>query len=246
VVSDSTPARRFKPSGQSQPHQAGLRLVTDNRVDRERQACGLLSNLEQGLPNTRQEPSVQNLIETDGGCTSRSAKPSKLYACVEQETLEEDQKPPERALLAAIIERAISDAIGNTKDVKAGSRSEARYWLEVDSDDDEAPAEWSFKWICLELDLNPSKIRELVREIKLKDTSSEVKNLAELPIFKYNQDVAARTSNYTQEQQPKFHSVQVAATVYHSFSSESQMGRENNMACNSEEFLLLKEKRKVR
>lgn len=65
---------------------------------------------------------------------------------------------PERRLLLAILERAILDYVGND----AREVAEAHEWL-FDEDAIPARAQFSFKWICEQLDLDHKSIAEKIR-----------------------------------------------------------------------------------
>ncbi len=65
---------------------------------------------------------------------------------------------PERNLLLAILERAVLDYVGNESE-----------WLEdadnwIFSDEDDA-SDFSFTWVCHQLDLNSLKIRDKIRNM---------------------------------------------------------------------------------
>lgn len=64
---------------------------------------------------------------------------------------------PERRLLLAIVERAILDYVGNDEREAANATG----WLF--DDDDDADSNYSFAWVCQELDLNIFNIREKIR-----------------------------------------------------------------------------------
>ena len=64
---------------------------------------------------------------------------------------------PERNLLVAILERAILDYVGNNE----REVFEAETWLFSNSDDRD-DGEFSFDWICQELDLDPVKIARII------------------------------------------------------------------------------------
>ena len=66
---------------------------------------------------------------------------------------------PDRRLLLAIVERAILDLVGN--DQKEAQSAEA--WL-FDEDDD-TESQFSFAWICQELDLQLYDIRTKIRNM---------------------------------------------------------------------------------
>lgn len=76
------------------------------------------------------------------------------------EGLEFDARP----LLLAILERAILDMCGNKgfgREAKAPIVRDARFWVTRWHPDD-THAEWTFPWVCLNLDLDPVKIRETI------------------------------------------------------------------------------------
>ena len=64
---------------------------------------------------------------------------------------------PERRLLLAILERAILDFVGNDSREIQGSSD----WLF--GDDSEDDGEFSFGWVCRQLDLDPESIAEHIR-----------------------------------------------------------------------------------
>lgn len=72
---------------------------------------------------------------------------------------------PERRLLLAILERAILDYVGNEK----REVEQASTWIFDNSfdngQDEQEAAPFSFIWICQELDLNPRRIAEVIREM---------------------------------------------------------------------------------
>ena len=65
---------------------------------------------------------------------------------------------PERRLLVAILERAILDFVGNDSREIQGSFD----WLFTDESEEDA-TEFSFSWVCQQLDLDPSTISEHIR-----------------------------------------------------------------------------------
>ncbi len=72
---------------------------------------------------------------------------------------------PERRLLLAIIERAILDFVGNDRKESEG----AHEWLF--SDDDGGVGEFTFSWVCSELDLDPERIRHQIRNMPKRGNS---------------------------------------------------------------------------
>jgi hypothetical protein len=67
---------------------------------------------------------------------------------------------PERRLLLAILERAILDYVGND----AREVQEAEEWLFGDSEGD-GRTQFSFGWLCEQLDLDPAKISRHIRSM---------------------------------------------------------------------------------
>lgn len=65
---------------------------------------------------------------------------------------------PERRLLLAILERAILDYVGNDP----REIDEAEQWL-FDGSGNHATQQFSFAWVCEQLDLDPGKIAEKIR-----------------------------------------------------------------------------------
>lgn len=73
---------------------------------------------------------------------------------------------PERRLLLAILERAVLDLVGNDEK----EASEAEEWLFGEMLAQRAaemiprsPSEFSFSWVCDQLDLEPNKISDKIR-----------------------------------------------------------------------------------
>ncbi|WKZ57499.1 MAG: hypothetical protein QY326_02210 [Bdellovibrionota bacterium] len=73
---------------------------------------------------------------------------------------------PERRLLLAVLERAILDFVGNDQ----REIEEAAEWLFSDLEDPEY-GEFSFAWICRELDLDYKKISQQIREMPKRGNS---------------------------------------------------------------------------
>ena len=75
--------------------------------------------------------------------------------------IDDNGSTPERRLLAALLERAILDYVGNDlAEVEA-----AEEWL-FDWQNEEADApmsDFSFRWICHYLDLNPAKVAAFIK-----------------------------------------------------------------------------------
>ena len=67
---------------------------------------------------------------------------------------------PERRLLLAILERAILDYVGNDQ----REIEEAEMWLFGDLDGDLAH-QFSFCWVCEQLDLDPYRIAQKIRSM---------------------------------------------------------------------------------
>lgn len=68
-------------------------------------------------------------------------------------TEELDNFLPERNLLAEILRRAIIDLF-----LKGDYKRQASRWL-----NEESETEFSFNWICKELDLSPTYMREFIK-----------------------------------------------------------------------------------
>lgn len=70
---------------------------------------------------------------------------------------------PERRLILAVLERAILDYVGNdTKEV-----SEAEQWFS----DKESTFEFSFGWVCQQLDLDAPRIANIVQQMPKRGTN---------------------------------------------------------------------------
>ena len=72
---------------------------------------------------------------------------------------------PERRLLLAIIERAVLDYVGN--DERETESAEAWLFGDLDNPNSDNPlsGEFSFAWICRELDLDIQKIARKISEM---------------------------------------------------------------------------------
>jgi hypothetical protein len=86
-----------------------------------------------------------------------------LYPAIDDEAVSLFDMPnqtgtPERRLLAAILERAILDYVGNDEK----EMLEAGEWIFADADSAMA-GEFSFPWLCRELDLDVKFISEKIR-----------------------------------------------------------------------------------
>lgn len=68
---------------------------------------------------------------------------------------------PERRLILAILERAILDFVGN--DAKEVLTSEDWMFGDDDDEDDDVMTEFSFRWVCQQLDLDLKDIREKIK-----------------------------------------------------------------------------------
>lgn len=66
---------------------------------------------------------------------------------------------PERRLLLAVLERAILDFVGNDEKEMA----QAEEWI-FDSDNEDS-GDFSFGWVCQELDLNVLTIQEKIKNM---------------------------------------------------------------------------------
>lgn len=69
---------------------------------------------------------------------------------------ENDGKPTEARLIAAILQRAIMDAIGSSL-INAAVRREAMAWL-ISTE----TGEWSCKWACEAIDLDHKKLQKII------------------------------------------------------------------------------------
>lgn len=67
---------------------------------------------------------------------------------------------PERRLLLAILERAILDYVGNDEEEVA----QAEGWIFEESDNPSYD-EFTFSWVCLQLDLDPRHISATIRKM---------------------------------------------------------------------------------
>lgn len=65
---------------------------------------------------------------------------------------------PERRLLLAILERAILDFVGNDSREIQGSSD----WIFSDGDNENYENEFSFVWVCEQLDLDPERIANYI------------------------------------------------------------------------------------
>ena len=65
---------------------------------------------------------------------------------------------PERNLLMAILERAILDYVGNDQK----ELEQATQWIFSDLDDEQA-TEFSFPWVCQQLDLDTANIANMIK-----------------------------------------------------------------------------------
>lgn len=73
---------------------------------------------------------------------------------------------PEYALVFAVLERAILDALGNLEISKNWMQQEvARSAIVWFRSNDEEP--WTFLWVCNMLDLNPEHLRNIVFEQRI-------------------------------------------------------------------------------
>lgn len=64
---------------------------------------------------------------------------------------------PERNLMMAVLERAILDFVGNNPaDIKS-----AETWIFAENE--EPQQEFSFTWVCSELDIDPKRIAEAIK-----------------------------------------------------------------------------------
>jgi hypothetical protein len=84
------------------------------------------------------------------------------------EDIEVSRELPERNLLAAVLERAIRDILNIETDAQQHCAS-ACVWLRS-----QAETEFSFKWICFQLDISPKYIRRYIYELKAKGARFDV------------------------------------------------------------------------
>ena len=90
------------------------------------------------------------------------------------------QRQPERALLAALLERAIRDARGRCNEAQITYRQayaitvESQKWIMSDE-----VGEFSFVWICEALGLEANKLRERIKMPTLEVPFEEVKRKRE-------------------------------------------------------------------
>ena len=63
---------------------------------------------------------------------------------------------PEKRLLAAVLQRAITDFLSGDRELAEG----ARVWLLEEDEDGEAPL--SFSFVCEALDLDPESLRQAI------------------------------------------------------------------------------------
>lgn len=78
----------------------------------------------------------------------------------------DNKKPPEINLIAAVLERAVSDVLGVTAPDFENPQQivrEAKQWLFSGVIDLEKPKPFSFSWVCLSLNLDPIHIRKVIR-----------------------------------------------------------------------------------
>lgn len=70
---------------------------------------------------------------------------------------------PERNLVLAILERAILDYVGNNE--KEVRRAEAWLFTTNEDYDENQIEDFSFEWVCHQLDLEPKKIAKIIRDM---------------------------------------------------------------------------------
>ncbi|MEZ4753693.1 MAG: hypothetical protein R3A13_05205 [Bdellovibrionota bacterium] len=68
---------------------------------------------------------------------------------------------PERNLLMAIVERAILDLVGND----SAEEKRAEEWIFGDLDEHKPLGQFSFPWICEQLDLDIEQTAEKIRQM---------------------------------------------------------------------------------
>lgn len=70
---------------------------------------------------------------------------------------------PERNLILAILERAILDYVGN--DAKEAKRAENWIFDSEEEFNENLTDNFSFEWVCQQLDLEPEKISRIIKEM---------------------------------------------------------------------------------
>lgn len=70
---------------------------------------------------------------------------------------------PERRLLAALLERAILDFVGNDSTEVASAEEWIFDWQDHEANPDAPLKEFSFSWVCHYLDLNPRKVAGFIK-----------------------------------------------------------------------------------
>lgn len=70
---------------------------------------------------------------------------------------------PERRLLAALLERAILDFVGNDTTEVLAAEEWIFDWLESENNMDAPLKDFSFRWVCHYLDLNPQKVAGFIK-----------------------------------------------------------------------------------
>lgn len=84
--------------------------------------------------------------------------------------IDDHSSTPERRLLAALLERAILDFVGNDAAEVAAAEEWIFAWqtdqLASDKDSNFGPLkDFSFRWVCHYLDLNPYKVAAFIKEM---------------------------------------------------------------------------------
>lgn len=74
---------------------------------------------------------------------------------------------PERRLLLGVIERAILDYVGN----EHKEQEHSTQWLFGDEDNDDENDEFTFAWVCSQLDLPIERIRSKIRQMPMRGDS---------------------------------------------------------------------------
>jgi len=87
-------------------------------------------------------------------------------------------QPPERALISAMILRAISDILYVGKHELPASKRTARAWIVNWTSTDTEHTPFSFPWCCYHLDLDPTLLRDLIL------TKTRSKNIGDILSFR--------------------------------------------------------------
>ena len=93
------------------------------------------------------------------------------YPAIDEEAVSLFDRPnmtgtPERRLLLAILERALLDYVGNDE----REYDEATEWI-FSAEPVESPSDFSFPWICSQLDLDLESVRNKIRQMPRRGAS---------------------------------------------------------------------------